>query len=210
MSSNQKPRHNHRSGRQNNKQNNRGRNQNGRGGRKGPSKKQSQQPLTATRQVDSHGPAGKVRGNVKQLYEKYKALAHEVRTKDRTTSEAYGQYAHHYYTLYSEFAAAEAAQQVERENERLRKQQEAAENQSNIVPILDDDAPTSDASDTNEDTPEEKVEVLEDAPEKDAPKKNSKRKPKQHSPELPLEAADEKKPVRKARKPRKVKEEVAE
>ncbi len=139
MSPNHNARQNNRTGRNNNKQNNRGRNQSGRGGRKGPSRQQSQQPLTATRQVDSHGPAGKLRGNVKQLYDQYKELAHENRTNDRITSEAHSQHAHHYYTLYSEFAATEAAAEVEREKERVRKKQEAAESQSNIVPIQEED-----------------------------------------------------------------------
>ena len=122
MSSNQKPRHNNRS-RHSNKPNNRGRNQGGRGGHKGPSNKPSQQPMNATRQVDSHGPTGKQRGNVKQLYDRYKELAAECRTRDRQTSEALGQFAHHYYSLYSEFSAAEAAIEVKREEEKERKNQ---------------------------------------------------------------------------------------
>lgn len=137
MISNQNSRQNNRSGR-NNKQNNRTKNQNGRNPRKGSGKSQPQKPLTASRQIDSNGPAGKIRGNVKQLYDKYNALCLENRTKDRTTSEAHSQYAHHYYTLYAEFAAAEAALEIEREEERARKRSEAAENQANIVPMIDE------------------------------------------------------------------------
>lgn len=204
MSSHQNSRQNNRSGRHSNKQNNRGKNHGGRGGgRKGPSRKQPQQPLTATRQVDSFGPDGKIRGNVKQLYDKYKSLALDCRTKDRTLSEAHGQYAHHYYTLYAEFAAAEAAQTVQREAEKARKRQEAAESQSNIVPLID-----------GEQAPEENIEtVVDNAPQvEEKPKKSSKSKKKSSEPsaELPLEDAPEPAKPKRARKPKKVKEEVAE
>lgn len=202
MSTNQRSRHN-KSGRHNHKSNNRGRPQNSRGGRKGGSKKQQhKQPLTATRQIDSSGPTGKIRGNVKQLYDQYKSLAHDVRTKDRTLSEACGQYAHHYYTLYSEFAAAEAALEVEREKERLRKQEEAAENQSNVVEAQNDDADVAD------------IEQIDDA-EKEAPK--AKKRPSKKDDEVPLELPlDIKEPSpeplkkRAPKKPKKAKEEVAE
>ncbi len=219
MSSNQKSRHNNKSGRHNHKQNNRSRNQNNRGGRKGSGRKQSQQPLTATKQIDSNGPAGKLRGNVKQLYDKYKALAHDNKTKDRTSSEAYGQYAHHYYTLYSEFAAAEAAQQLERENEKARRLQEDAEDQANIVPILETEGRESKQED------DQQIEV-EKSPEDAKPdtkgpdsvqkkkRTRARKKPEAAAPELPLEpVGDEEKPAkqRRTRKaPEKAKEEVAE
>ncbi len=190
---------------------NRGRNQGGRNGRRGSSGKQvQQQPLTATKQVDSNGPAGKIRGNVKQLYDKYKALAHDHRTKDRTSSEAYGQYAHHYYTLYSEFAAAEAAKEIEREQEKERKRQEAAENQSNIVPILDGEDSVSEILHTvegNDDT------QIKPEKHKKSKKSNPKKKRVENAPELPLDVvvdvADAEKPKR-TRKPRKVKEDVVQ
>lgn len=203
MTSNQKSRSNNRPGRHN-KQNNRGKSNNNRG-RKGPSKKQSQQPLTANKQIDSHGPSGKIRGNVKQLYDKYKALAHECRTKDRTSSEAYGQFAHHYYTLYSEFAAAEAAQQVEREKEKERKQQEAAENQSNVVSIVDEDKDTIEAITDEQDNEEQ------DAPRKNpARKTRAKKKSDDSEPELPLNNEEDAERPKRQRSRKKIKEEVAE
>ena len=198
MSTNQRSRHN-KSGRHNHKSNNRGRSQNSRGVRKGGGKKlQHKQPLTATRQIDSSGPTGKIRGNVKQLYDQYKSLAHDVRTKDRTLSEAYGQYAHHYYTLYSEFAAAEAALEVEREKERLRKQEEAAENQSNVVDTQNDDAEVTDIKQN-------------DAVEKEVPKakKRSCKRDDEAPLELPLDIKEqspeppEKCPTRKSRNAKK-------
>jgi len=201
MSTNQRSRQN-KSGRHNHKSNNRGRSQNSRGGRKGGGKHQQKQPLTATRQIDSSGPSGKLRGNVKQLYDQYKSLAHDVRTKDRTLSEAYGQYAHHYYILYSEFAAAEAALEVEREKERQRKKEEAAENQSNVVSANEDAAVVSGIEQNVTETKKEQV------------KKSRPRKKDEEAPlELPLDL-DEEKPEppkkRAPRKTRKVKEEVAE
>lgn len=204
MSTNHKSRQN-KSGRHKHKSNNRGRSQNSRGGRKG-GKKQNNQPLTANRQIDSNGPTGKIRGNVKQLYDQYKSLAHDVRTKDRTLSEAYGQFAHHYYILYSEFAAAEAALEVEREKERQRKKEEAAENQSNVVSV-DDNSENNDAEILNADQPDD-VEV-----EEEKPKGRSRKKDEAVPLELPLDIQDDKPTVSKKRAPRKSrkpKEEVAE
>lgn len=205
MSSNHKSRPNNRSGRQNNRQNNHGRNNSGRG-RKG-SQRQAQQPLSANKQVDSHGPNGKVRGNVKQLYDKYKALAHECRTRDRTTSEAYGQYAHHYYTLYSEFAAAEAAQQLEREKVTERKQQEAAEKQSNIVALVDEQNPAEKNIDVKNDIDEKAIPVKKDKPKNKRSGKKAKEGP---SPELPLDGNPAPVKPKRASKSKKIKEEVAE
>lgn len=205
MSSNHKSRSNNRSGRQNNRQNNHGRNNSGRG-RKG-SQRQVQQPLSANKQVDSHGPNGKVRGNVKQLYDKYKALAHECRTRDRTTSEAYGQYAHHYYTLYSEFAAAEAAQQLEREKEAERKQQEAAEKQSNIVALGDEQNPEEKNIALKNDIDDKVIPVKKDKPKNKRLGKKVKEGP---SPELPLDGKPAPVKPKRASKSKKIKEEVAE
>ncbi len=219
MNSNHNPRQNNRSGRQNN----RNRNQNGRSQQKGSGRNQAQQqPLTATKQVDSHGPAGKLRGNVKQLYDQYNALYMENRTRDRTTSEAYGQYAHHYYTLFSDFTQVESAQQEEREKQKAHrekevshrekeishKEKEAGENKPNIAQV--DKDPSKDNPSENQSKTFKKSSV-------------SKKGPQILSPELPLEtitAATEEiketkkiseKPKRKTaiKKPTKVKE-VAE
>ena len=212
MSPNHNARQNNRTGRNSNKQNNRGRNQNGRGGRKGPSRQQSQQPLTATRQVDSHGPAGKLRGNVKQLYDQYKALAHENRTNDRVMSEAHSQHAHHYYSLYSEFAATEAAAEVEREKERARKKQEAAENQSNIVPIVEEDEKANgkdpvllDNGGEGENKPVKKSRQKTNVKKKPIEQKPDSEEVKQESLELKLEEKVQSKPA-----PRKSKTAVTE
>jgi hypothetical protein len=160
MNTNQNARRSNKQGRPNNRPNNRNRNQNGRSQRNSPARKNQSQPMNATRQIDSNGPEGKIRGNVKQLYEQYKSLAHDSRTKDRTSSEAYGQFAHHYYTIYAEIAAAEAAQQVIRDQEKERLQIEAAERQENID------------SDNNKDT--DIIEILHSSLESDEDNTNSK------------------------------------
>ncbi len=209
MNSNQKSQANSNSGRQNNKKNSRSRNQNGRS-RKGSSKKQPVQPLTANKQIDSHGPNGKVRGNVKQLYDKYKALAHECRTKDRTSSEAYGQYAHHYYTLYAEFAAADAAKELERENEKERKREAAAENQSNVVSLLEDDVNADDIIRNIYDDEEDEDNDKESMPKSVRKKRAKKLTSTDNIPELPLENNHENEKPKRAGRSKKVKEEVAE
>jgi len=228
MSSNQKPRHNNRS-RHSNKQNNRGRNQGSRGGHsghKGPSNRPSQQPSSATNQIDSHGPTGKQRGNVKQLYDRYKELADECRTRDRQSSEAFGQFAHHYFTLYSEFTAADAAQEQAREKDKELKRQQEAKKQTNVVAINEE--PAAEVPEKSETIATETIAVedisflkapVEEKSEK-AEKPRRPRKPKEKVEkkepeplELPLGDVDvEAKPKRKpaARKPGKVKEEVAE
>jgi len=133
MKQNQNPRHNRqgRPGQHNkpNQHNNQKRNGKGRHN----SGRQQQQPNSSTRQVDSRGPAGSLRGNAKQLYEKYKALAQEKRATDRLEFEALSQHADHYYRIYAEFAAAEAAVQVKREQERARKAEIEVEQRANTV-----------------------------------------------------------------------------
>lgn len=209
MNPNQNSRPNNRPGRQNNKPHNRGRNQNVRGGRKGTPNNQSRQPLTSSKQVDSYGPAGKIRGNVKQLYDRYLALAYENRTRDRTESEAYGQYAHHYFSLHSEFAEAEAAQQAVRANEKQKKQQEEAEKQSNVVPIADEESKPLKNNNSSKEKGGETITIEEVISQ---PKLNLKNTENNTSPEHNLKLSEEaaKQKPKRARKPRKIKEEVAE
>jgi len=214
MNPNQNSRPNNRPGRQNNKPHSRGRNQNARGGRKGTPNNQSRQPLTSSKQVDSYGPAGKIRGNVKQLHERYLALAYENRTRDRTESEAYGQYAHHYFSLHSEFATAEAAQQAqqaERESEKQKKQQEEAKKNINVVPIADEEIRLLKDDDCSKEK-EEETEANEEATSTFnlSSKNRENNTSPEHNPELIEEAAKQKQKTRRVRKPRKIKEEVAE
>jgi len=50
---------------------------------------------------DSNGPDGKVRGTAQQVFEKYQALARDAFSAgDRITSEAFFQFAEHYYRIY--------------------------------------------------------------------------------------------------------------
>lgn len=102
-----------------------------RAGRSHQNNNRNVQSNSPNRQLDSYGPAGNQRGNAKQLYEKYKALALDKRAADRIESEALDQYADHYYRLYAESAAVEAAAQLVREKERVRKEQEEIERRAN-------------------------------------------------------------------------------
>ena len=56
------------------------------------------QPRTHT--FDSNGPDGRVRGNARQVYEKYLTLARDASSAgDRIAAEAYYQYAEHYFRI---------------------------------------------------------------------------------------------------------------
>ena len=52
---------------------------------------------------DSNGPDGRVRGNARQVYEKYLTLARDAQSGgDRVAAEAYFQHAEHYYRILSD------------------------------------------------------------------------------------------------------------
>ncbi len=52
---------------------------------------------------DSNGPDGRVRGNARQVYEKYLTLARDAQSAgDRVAAEAYFQHAEHYYRILSD------------------------------------------------------------------------------------------------------------
>jgi len=106
-----------------------------RGGGKARQNNQTQHPNSPTRQVDSRGPAGNLRGTAAQLFEKYKILAQDKRASDRLESESLSQHADHYYRIYAEIAAADAASQVARDKEMAKKAQEEAERRANAKPI---------------------------------------------------------------------------
>src|SRR3546814_14262396 len=56
------------------------------------------QPRTHT--FDSNGPDGRVRGNARQVFEKYLSLARDAPSAgDRTPAEAYHPHAEHYFRL---------------------------------------------------------------------------------------------------------------
>src|SRR3546814_18524210 len=53
-----------------------------------------------THTFDSSGPEGRVRGNTRQVYEKYLSLARDATSAgDRVAAEAYSQHAAHYFRL---------------------------------------------------------------------------------------------------------------
>ncbi len=52
---------------------------------------------------DSNGPDGRVRGNARQVYEKYLTLARDAQSSgDRIAAEAYFQHAEHYFRIMSD------------------------------------------------------------------------------------------------------------
>jgi hypothetical protein len=58
---------------------------------------------SGTRTFDSNGPEGRVRGNARQVYEKYLSLARDASSAgDRIAAEAYYQYAEHYFRILSD------------------------------------------------------------------------------------------------------------
>ncbi|VAW00182.1 hypothetical protein MNBD_ALPHA01-604 [hydrothermal vent metagenome] len=156
--------------------------------------RQQQQPASPTRQVDSRGPGGSLRGNAKQLYEKYKTLAQEKRSSDRQLSESLYQYADHYYRIFAEFAAIEAANLVAKENERAKRAQEEAERRENTRP------------------PEPDEPIIQASEDEKPPKEKPKEKIEEKTEENIVEpAAMENPPPKKRRgRPEKAKDETAE
>jgi len=142
MKPNQNARQN-RQGRPNQYSNNQHNNQKRAGkGRHSPNR--NPQPNTPNRQMDSRGPAGNLRGNAKQLYEKYKTLAQEKRLSNRLESESFNQHADHYYRIFAEFAAEEAAKELRREQEQTRKAEAEAERRVNSAPKEERDSQNRD------------------------------------------------------------------
>jgi Domain of unknown function (DUF4167) len=63
-----------------------------------------------TNTFDSNGPDGRVRGNARQVYEKYLTLARDATSAgDRIAAEVYHQYAEHYFRILSDSADPQPA-----------------------------------------------------------------------------------------------------
>jgi hypothetical protein len=61
---------------------------------------QQRRPSQNNQQLDSHGPAERIRGSAFQINERYLALAREAeRGDDRVVSENYYQHAEHYFRI---------------------------------------------------------------------------------------------------------------
>jgi len=149
------------------------------------------------RVFDSSGPDGKVRGTPQQIIEKYNQLHRDaVLSGDRVDAENFAQHAEHYTRLLAEAnrevdakreeqeeqnrqRQAERDRQNERDRERqdrLKAQEEAANQQPTIdQPIMDDDEGST------------SVETPEAAKQEAAPK--PPRKPRQRKPRPPADAA---------------------
>jgi len=65
---------------------------------------------------DSSGPEGRVRGNARQVYEKYLTMASDaLMVDDRIASENYYQHAEHYYRIVNSQAAADAEKEGQKD-----------------------------------------------------------------------------------------------
>jgi hypothetical protein len=74
------------------------------------SKQQGGGGPSRTHTFDSNGPDGRVRGNARQVYEKYLTLARDATTAgDRIAAEVYHQYAEHYYRILGESGELQAS-----------------------------------------------------------------------------------------------------
>jgi len=178
---------------QNNRQNRQGRpgqsnkshqnNQKRGGGKPRQHNNRAHQPNSPTKQMDSRGPAGHQRGTAVQLYEKYKLLAQDRRASDRLESESLSQHADHYYRIYAEFSAVEAAAKAVREKEIARKALEDAERRANAKPV--ESKPSVQAAENGQ--------PGQNSEENNMPEKPGKSPEK--SPEQKPEKSPEKKPV---------------
>lgn len=140
------------------------------------------------RVFDSSGPAGKVRGTPQQIIEKYNQLHRDaVLSGDRVDAENFAQHAEHYTRLLAdaqrevdakreEQEAQNRERQAERDRERqerLKAQEDAANDPSTLEQPVQDDAGL--------------VDTPEAAPEKPKPQ----RKPRQRKPRPPVDDAPE-------------------
>lgn len=68
---------------------------------------------------DSSGPEGRVRGNARQVYEKYLTMAGDASmTGDRIASENYYQHAEHYFRIVNAQAATEAEKDGQKDGQK--------------------------------------------------------------------------------------------
>ena len=76
---------------------------NGRRPRGRTNRKQHSGGPSRSHTFDSNGPDGRVRGNARQVYEKYLTLARDAQSSgDRIAAEAYFQHAEHYFRILSD------------------------------------------------------------------------------------------------------------
>ena len=84
---------------------------------------------------DSSGPEGQVRGNARQVYEKYLTMAGDASMSgDRIASENYYQHAEHYYRIVNAQAATETEKDGQKENNNNRNRRNNTVNNNNNRP----------------------------------------------------------------------------
>lgn len=92
-----------------------------------------------THTFDSNGPDGRVRGNARQVYEKYLTLARDATSAgDRIAAEAYYQHAEHYFRILSDSTDPQSGgrRQEDRQPQSYGGDAEASAN-GNVVPATE-------------------------------------------------------------------------
>ncbi len=144
----------------------------------------------------------KVRGNPKQLVEKYKNQAREsLQAGDRTQAEYFFQFADHYYRVANEMRSnspSQGDQEGQQNNARRRRrgrhndEQQTEAQVENTSADQKTDAVTGDAGEASKSAHDQKVEDRPVDPAKQA-------QPVESHPELALDGGEEKKPPRRRR-----------
>ncbi|MEO3427212.1 DUF4167 domain-containing protein [Pelagibius sp. CAU 1746] len=96
-----------------------------------------------THTFDSNGPDGRVRGNARQVYEKYLTLARDATSAgDRVAAEAYYQHAEHYFRILSDSTDPQAGgrRQEERQPQQSYNGADGEEANGNAVAAAEDAA----------------------------------------------------------------------
>ncbi len=103
-----------------------------------------------THTFDSNGPDGRVRGNARQVYEKYLTLARDATSAgDRVAAEAYYQHAEHYFRILSDSTDPQSGgrRQEERQPQQPYNGADGEEANGNAVAAAEEPAQTNGAAD---------------------------------------------------------------
>jgi hypothetical protein len=106
-----------------------------------------------THTFDSNGPDGRVRGNARQVYEKYLTLARDATSAgDRIAAEAYYQHAEHYFRILSDSTDPQSGgrRQEERQPQQPYNGADGEEANGNAVAAAEEPAKTNGAAEQPE------------------------------------------------------------
>ncbi len=88
---------------------------------------------------DSNGPDGRVRGNARQVYEKYLNLARDAQSSgDRIAAEAYFQHAEHYYRILSDSTDPQRGERRQEERQPAPEAEAQSEEKGSIIQVNGD------------------------------------------------------------------------